>query len=164
SVRAGGNAAALPCGAKRGERLAREFQSAFRRAGAVLVVDGELLVGVQAVARFAQDVFPEFGGAIEVAFAFGQPRQFAPSGAVGFLRQARGEGTLVEPAGGILRAAALLEARKAVEFERVAVSRVRVRDERQNPRRERRQAAQVHLIVAEDLGERLRASAAQVGK
>ena len=113
------NAASLPARTQRLERLPSELKRALRRAGAMLVKHGQLLVGVQAVARFAENVLPKLGGAVEILLAFGQPGKLAPRGAIRFFRKPGFKRALVKPPGEFARAAPLEETGEPVELEGV---------------------------------------------
>jgi hypothetical protein len=68
------------------EGFAHERGGAWRVAGFVFVVDGELLIGFEAFARISEDAFPQVAGQREVAFALREAGQGAARGAIRFGR------------------------------------------------------------------------------
>ena len=144
------------------EGLANESGGATRIASAVLVINGQLFVGFEALAGIAEHFFPHLPGNIVVAIAFRKARQRTPGKPTGFGRQFAGDRTLVKPACEDAFPAPLANARDAEEFERIAAEFYGIGQQGEDADGKRGEAAEVHLIVIEDRDERIWRAAAEI--
>jgi hypothetical protein len=163
------------CGRERqGGRAAKEpqfpngklgvLEGAGEIARAVLVVDGELLAGVDAVARMSGQLFPEGGSAGEVAISFGEQSEFAAGDVAKFAGEAGFEGALASRASALGMAPAMEEAREAEEVESLfgrSGGQITVSEKGSDLGEQGREASQVHPIVMSHGGKRLGGAAAE---
>jgi len=132
--------------------------------GVTFVVNGQLFAGVYAVVRLGHDFQPDLGGARVFAAALGHQRKLAARLRAEFRRQPHRQGLRARGVRAIFVPPALEKSRQPKEIEAFDFvgGAGRFGKQRVDFAEESGEAAQIHLIVAHDSGERLGGPAAQV--
>ena len=101
--------------------LASNGGGAFGFAGAVLVVNCELLVGIESIDILSQKLLPERRCARIIALPLGKKREFSSSDAVDRLRETTTKRALVERTSRRTFAAPAKQPRKTIEIEGITI-------------------------------------------
>src|SRR6266478_7851502 len=148
---------------KRQFRESRGFGQVF---GVTFEIDGQLLAGVNAVVRIGHNFLPEFRGAGVLAAALGHQRQVAARLGAKFRGQTNLQRVRTGGMCAIRIAPALEKTREAEEIEAFEASCGARRFGKQcvDFAEKSGEAAQVHLIVADNASKRFNRPAAQIVK